>query len=53
VGVRPPAGATRKGLAMTQSPEVEVPFVGDDVVNDYIAKYSNWAAGAPTTNWAH
>ena len=27
---------------MTRSPEVEVPFEGDDVINDYIAKYSNW-----------
>jgi hypothetical protein len=27
---------------MTLSPEVEVPFEGDHVVNDYIAKYSNW-----------
>jgi hypothetical protein len=29
-------------LAVTRSPEVEVPFEGDDIVNDYIAKYSNW-----------
>jgi len=29
-------------LAMTLSPEVGVPFEGDHVVNDYIAKYSNW-----------
>jgi kynurenine formamidase len=27
---------------MTRSPEVEVPFKGDDVIDDYIAKYSNW-----------
>jgi hypothetical protein len=27
---------------MTRSPEVEVPFEGDDVIDDYIAKYSNW-----------
>jgi hypothetical protein len=27
---------------MARSPEVEVPFEGDDVINDYIAKYSNW-----------
>lgn len=27
---------------MTHSPEAEVPFAGDDVINDYIAKYSNW-----------
>ena len=27
---------------MTLSPEVDVPFEGDDVVADYIEKYSNW-----------
>jgi kynurenine formamidase len=27
---------------MTHSPEVEVPFAGDDVIDDYISKYSNW-----------
>src|SRR5436190_3671226 len=27
---------------MTRSPEVAVPFDGDDVIKDYIAKYSNW-----------
>jgi hypothetical protein len=40
---------------MTLSPEVEVPVEGDDVVNDYIAKYSNWGRwgatqGAPATS---
>jgi kynurenine formamidase len=37
-----PTGATRKVLAVTRSPEVAVPFAGDDIVNDYIARYSNW-----------
>jgi hypothetical protein len=27
---------------MTRSPDVAVPFEGDDVIDDYIAKYSNW-----------
>jgi kynurenine formamidase len=29
-------------LAVTRSPEVAVPFAGDDVVANYIEKYSNW-----------
>src|SRR5437763_15981031 len=29
---------------MTRSPEVAVPFDGDDVIKDYIAKYSNWGS---------
>jgi hypothetical protein len=35
---------------MASSPIEEVAFRGDDIIRDYIQKYSNWGGGARTTS---